>query len=351
MAVCLVTGGAGFIGSRLVETLVNRGHEVRVLDNFSTGRLANLTKVLKSIELFRGDLAEAPTTRAAVKGVELIFHLAGSPLVPRSLADPLATHQACATGTLQMLLAARNAGVKRVIYAGSIGNYARAENGVVGRDDLKGPLSPYSIATLAGEYYCVAFSRLFGLETVRLRFGNVYGPRQLAEGPQGAVIPAFLRAMLGGQRPRINGDGLQARDFTYVDDVVQASLLAAEVGRVSGKVYNIAFGRLTTLLELVQLLNELLGTRLKPIHDAPRFGEVRYRLADTSLAQKELGFCPCTDLRHGLQCCTDYWLAERQKGEDAVPDALGPLRQPHFPLRRGPDHSIPLTGRDSEGSR
>jgi UDP-glucose 4-epimerase len=331
MAVCLVTGGAGFIGSHLVNTLIAHGHIVRVLDNISTGSLANLERVLSKIELLRGDLTDPQLLRSAVQGVELIFHQAGVPSVPRSLADPLATHRTSATGTLQLLLAAREAGVRRVIYAASSSVYGNIGKGPRRENNPTHPLSPYAIAKLTGEHYCEAFTLIFGLETVRLRYFSVFGPHQSADGPCPALIPALLKAMLAGQSPTIYGDGLQSRDFTYVDDVVQANVLAAEARRASGKVYNIAFGRRTTVLQVVAQINELLGTRLNPIHDSPRDGEVRHSLADTSLAQMELGFCPCTDLRNGLQRCIDALLAQQEKGENAGADNRSVVRQPHFP--------------------
>jgi UDP-glucose 4-epimerase len=280
--------------------------------------MANLEKVAGQIEIIRGDPAEAQTLRAAVQGVELLFHQADPPGVPHGGADPLAGDRPCASGTLQVLLAAHEAGVRRVISAAGSSVYGNLGQGPRREDNPPRPVSRSAIAKLSAEQYCQAFTRMYGLETVRLRHFSVFGPRQSSDGPNAAVIPVFLKTMLAGQRPTIYGDGLQSRDFTYVEDVVQANLLAADARRVSGKVYNIGCGRRTTVLELVALINELLGTRLKPIYAGPRFAEVRHSLADTSLAQVELGFCPCTDLKHGLQRCIDWLRTQHQVREGAT---------------------------------
>jgi UDP-glucose 4-epimerase len=312
MSVCLVTGGAGFIGSHLVDALILQGHTVRVLDNFSTGSLANLEDARSQIELIDGDVTDPATLQAATQGVELVFHQAALASVSRSLSDPLATHQVCATGTLLLLLAARDAGVRRVIYAASSSAYGNSEKLPKRESDTPRPASPYAVAKLAGEKYCNVFSALYGLETVRLRYFNVFGPRQSPDSPYAAVIPLFLQALLNGRSPVVHGDGLQSRDFTYVDDIVQANLLAAKAQRVSGKVYNVAFGHQTCLLELLRYANVLLGTDIKPIFAPPRPGDVRHSLADTSLAQTDLGFCPCTDIVQGLEHCLAHLKARRQ---------------------------------------
>ncbi len=312
MAVCLVTGGAGFIGSHLVDALVAAGHIVRVLDNFSTGSLANLVQVQDQIEIIRGDVTDIEVVAEAVKGVELVFHQAALVSVPRSVADPLATHQVCATGTLQVLMASQGGHVRRVIYAASSSAYGNASKLPLRETDSPHPLSPYAVAKLAGEQYCSAFTHVYGLETVRLRYFNVFGPRQSPSGPYSAVIPLFLEAMADGRNPRIHGDGLQSRDFTYVDDIVQANLLAAEVPRVAGKIYNIASGRRTSLLDLVENINKILGTQIKAIHDKPRPGDIRHSQADISLAQAELGYCPCTDMKNDLARCRDFFVGQRE---------------------------------------
>jgi UDP-glucose 4-epimerase len=311
MAECLVTGGAGFIGSHLVEALVERGHAVRVLDNFSTGSAENLAGVRDRIELIEADLTDLDAVRAAARDVELVFHQGALASVPRSVADPLATHQACATGTLHVLMAAREAGVRRVVYAASSSAYGASERLPKSETDPTLPLSPYAVAKLAGEQYCAAFSTVYGLETVRLRYFNVYGPRQPPDSPYAAVIPLFLRAMLAGRSPVLHGDGLQSRDFTFVEDVIQANLLAAAAPKVSGNVYNIACGRRTSLLDLVARINGLLGTAIKPVHDAPRAGDVRHSQADIARARNDLGFAPRFDVDQGLRRCLAYYSAER----------------------------------------
>jgi UDP-glucose 4-epimerase len=303
--VCLVTGGAGFIGSHLVEALLARGHRVRVLDNFSTGRRENLTPYRGDIELIAGDLTDLNTVRAATRDAEVVFHQAALASVPRSVADPLATHQACATGTLHVLMAAREAGVRRVIYAASSSAYGNSPQLPKCETDPTVPLSPYAAAKLTGENYCAAFSQVYGLETVRLRYFNVFGPRQPPDSPYAAVIPRFLEAMRAGRSPVIYGDGQQSRDFTFVQDVVQANLLAAEAPGVSGKVYNIACGRRTSLLNLVAKINALLGAHIKPIHDNARPGDVRHSQANIERAQTELGFVPAHDVDGGLRCCLE----------------------------------------------
>jgi UDP-glucose 4-epimerase len=305
MAKCLVTGGAGFIGSHLVEALVEQGHAVRVLDNFSTGSRENLAAVRPRIEVMEADLTDLDAVRAAVRGVEVVFHQGALASVPRSVADPLATHQVCATGTLHVLMAAREAGARRVVYAASSSAYGASTRLPKNETDPTLPLSPYAVAKLAGEQYCAAFSEVYGLETVRLRYFNVFGPRQSPDSPYAAVIPLFLQAMLAGRSPVIHGDGLQSRDFTFVADVVQANLLAAEAPGVRGKVYNIACGNRTSLLELVAKINDLLGTAIRPVHDAARPGDVRHSQADISQVRQDLGYAPRTDMVHGLRRCLE----------------------------------------------
>ena len=307
MGTCLVTGGAGFIGSHLAERLVADGHRVRVLDNLSTGNRFNLEEMDNRIDFVQGDLSDLGVVRQACEGVEVVFHQAALPSVPRSVADPLATHVACATGTLHVLIAARENGVKRVVYAASSSAYGNSERLPKRETDPLNPLSPYAAAKLAGEEYCLAFTHVYGLETVRLRYFNVFGPRQAPGSPYSGVIPLFIEAMLRGQSPRLNGDGLHSRDFTYVADAVQANLLAARAPGASGKVYNIAAGRRTNLLQLVDMLNSILGTNLRPVHDKPRPGDVRHSQADISQAQAELGYQPETDMDDGLRRTVDYY--------------------------------------------
>ena len=307
MAVCLVTGGAGFIGSHLVEALAARGDAVRVLDNFSTGSHDNLDAVRGRVEVVEGDVTDPAAVRAAARGVDLVFHQAALASVPRSVANPLATHEACATGTLNVLLAARDANARRVVYAASSSAYGGMEKLPKHEDDPTLPLSPYAVAKLAGEHYCAAFTEVYGLPTVRLRYFNVFGPRQTPDSPYAAVIPLFIQALATGRPPVIHGDGEQSRDFTYIADVVQANLKAAEAPKAPGRVYNVACGHRTTLKELVAHLNALLGASVTPTHTAPRPGDVRHSQADIGRAVADLGYQPTTDIRDGLRRCVAWW--------------------------------------------
>ena len=318
MAVYLVTGGAGFIGSHLVDALLARGHRVRVLDNFSTGSRQNLAAVEDRVEILDGDLTRPADVRRAVRGVEVIFHQGALASVPRSVADPLATHEACATGTLHILQAARAAGARRVVYAASSSAYGNSTAPAKREDHPTSPLSPYAVAKLAGEHYCAAFTEVYGLETVRLRYFNIFGPRQPPDSPYAAVIPLFISALVTGRSPTIHGDGRQARDFTYVANAVQANLRAADAPGVSGKVYNVGCGRSTSLLELIAALNELLGTQIRPVHTDPRPGDVRTSLADISRGRAELGCRPAVSLAEGLRHCVAWYTSLPAAGRSAA---------------------------------
>jgi UDP-glucose 4-epimerase len=307
MRTFLVTGGAGFIGSHIVEALVAQGERVRVLDNLSTGRLANMAGFRDRIEFVEGDLINARTVAEVVDGVDCIFHQAALASVPRSVERPLDTHAACATGTLILLDSARRAGVRRLVYAASSSAYGDQPHSNKHESDLPAPISPYGAAKLAGEYYCQAFTATYGFETVALRYFNVFGPRQDPDSPYSAVIPRFITAILADRQPVIYGDGRQSRDFTFVGNVVDANLLAADAANVAGRMLNVANGRSTDLLTLLSVLNRLLGTDVKPRHDAPRPGDVRESLADITQARKLLGYEPQTGFEEGLRRSIDYY--------------------------------------------
>jgi len=311
MTLYLVTGGAGFIGSHIVEELVRRGERVRVLDNFSTGRRENIAPFLEHIELVEGDLRDLPTVRRAVEGVDYVLHQAALASVPRSVADPLASNAANVTGTLHLLVAARDAEVKRVVYAASSSAYGDSPTLPKQEDMPTAPKSPYAVSKLAGEHYCRAFTEVYGLETVSLRYFNVFGPRQDPASQYAAVVPLFITAMLRGESPTIYGDGLQSRDFTYVANVVHANLLATTAPGVAGRVFNIACGQRYTLLDLIAILNEIMDAHVTPVHTDPRPGDVRHSLADVTAAQEALGYRAEVDFREGLRQ-TVAWYRECQ---------------------------------------
>lgn len=306
----LVTGGAGFIGAHLVEALVTHGHRVRVLDDFSTGRRDHLRGVGASVEILRGSVTDPGLVRAALRDVEQVFHLAALPSVRRSVVDPVTCHEVCATGTLRVLEAARRAHVQRVVYAASSSAYGDLPEARRRESDPVSPQSPYAAAKLAGEYYCRSFTEVYGLETVRLRFFNVFGPRQDARSSYSGVVALFLAALAAGQRPTIYGDGLQSRDFTYVDNVVEALLQVSRAPTAVGKVYNIGMGESTTILRLVERLNVLIGSSLAPLHQAARRGDVLHSQADITLARRDLGYQPMISLDEGLGR-TVAWLRGR----------------------------------------
>ncbi len=309
MPLCLVTGGAGFVGGHLVEALVRRGDRVRVLDNFYTGRKQNLAAVADRVELIEADITDAAAVAKAIAGVDIVFHEAAIASVPRSVAAPLDTHAACATGTLVMLDAARQAGVKRFVYAASSSAYGDQPTPLKRETDLPMPLSPYAAAKLAGEHYCHAYYHTYGLPTVCLRYFNVYGPRQDPRGPYAAVIPIFIELLLQGKSPTIYGDGLQTRDFTFVEDVVQANLKAAEAS-VGGVTVNVGNGLRTSLLDLLNELNRLLGTSVSPNFQPSRAGDVRDSLADISNARSLLGYEPQFSLAQGLERTVAYYKSQ-----------------------------------------
>ena len=297
----LVTGGAGFIGSHLVEALTAAGRRVRVFDNLSTGLAANLAHIRPAPELIVGDLADDAAVAKAVEGSGVVYHLGALASVARSVENPVASHTACATGTLHVLDAARKAGIRRVVYAASSSAYGGASDPGGQREDLPvQPLSPYAAAKLTGEMYCQAFAHTYGLETVRLRFFNIFGPRQRADSPYSGVIALFIAAMSAGKAPTVHGDGLQSRDFTYVANAVQALMKAAKTSGVSGNVYNVGVAANITVLDLVAALNKLLGTDLKPVHGEQRAGDVRFSRADIRRIRADLGYDPQVTFEDGL---------------------------------------------------
>ena len=307
MSSYLVTGGAGFIGSHIASALVARGDEVRVLDNLSTGSRANLEHLGSDVEFIEGDVQDLKTAELAVRGIDFVIHQAALASVPRSIEKPLDTNAACVTGTLTLLDAARRSNVRRFVYAGSSSAYGNQPFMSKREGDLPAPLSPYAAAKLAGEHYCQAFTATYGLETVSIRYFNVFGPRQDPNSEYSAVIPLFVTAMLAGKQPTIFGDGYQSRDFTYVDNVVAGNLAAAEAPEASGKVFNVACGKQFTLLDLVASINRVLGTKIEPVFTEPRTGDVRESLADISAARKFLGYSPVIEFDEGLRRSIEYY--------------------------------------------
>ncbi len=300
MASYLVTGGAGFIGSNIVEKLVGDGHKVRVLDNFSTGRRENIDD-FKEVELAEGDVRDLAFVRRVVSGVDYVFHQGALPSVIRSIEDPISTNEVNIDGTLNVLVASRDAGVRRVIYASSSSVYGDTPTLPKTEEMKPNPKSPYAASKLAGEYYCQVFYSVYGLETVSLRYFNIFGPRQDPTSQYAAVIPLFIEAMLNGDTPTIFGDGLQSRDFTFVDNVVKANLLAATAKDAPGKIFNTACGDRHSLLDLVDLLNSIMGKQIKPIHADSRPGDVKHSLAGISEAEKILNYQPQVQFEEGLK--------------------------------------------------
>jgi len=300
VATFLVTGVAGFIGSNLAEALLARGHRVRGLDNFLSGKRENL-EGLSGLEFMEGDIRDPEACRRACEGVDYVLHQAALGSVPRSIEDPVLSNECNVTGTLNMLVAARDAGVRRFVFAASSSAYGDTPELPKVETMRPQPLSPYALTKLTGEEYCRLFFELYGFETVSLRYFNVYGRRQDPFSAYAAVIPKFVSALLRGEPPEIYGDGEQTRDFTYIEDVVQANLKACEAPREAcGRVYNIAFGRRISLNELYREIASLLGTDIRPRYGPPRPGDVRHSLADVSRAREALGYEPAFDVRQGL---------------------------------------------------
>jgi nucleoside-diphosphate-sugar epimerase len=309
MPLYLVTGGAGFIGSALVRRLLERGEQVRVVDNFSTGLRSNLEEVRDRIELIEGDLADRAVAERAAAGVDYVLHQAAIPSVPRSIENPIASNHANITATLNLLVAARDVGVKRFVYASSSSVYGDTEVLPKVETMPENPISPYALTKLTGEKYCVIFHRTYGLPTVSLRYFNVFGPRQNPDSPYSGVISRFVSAALDAKRPVVHGDGAQSRDFTYVENAVQANLLACSAEGVAGKVFNVGTGERSSLNDVLRVLASITGRSLDPEHIAARAGDVRHSLADIEQARRLLGYEVKVRFAEGLQR-TVAWMKE-----------------------------------------
>jgi UDP-glucose 4-epimerase len=307
MSVYLVTGGAGFIGSHLAEALIERGKRVRVFDNLCTGNRENVARLGGRAEFVEGDLVNRDDVERALDGVEVVFHQAALASVPRSVDTPLDTNAACVTGTVNLLDVARRSGVRRVVFAGSSSVYGDQPTPAKHEGLLPTPISPYAAAKVAGEMYCQAFTHTYGLETVTIRYFNVFGPRQDPKSQYAAVIPKFITQMLAGERPTIFGDGKQSRDFTYIDNIIHGNLLAADAPKAVGRTINVACGESFDLLQLVDGINKALGTNIKPIFEPARTGDVRDSLADISVARDLLKYEPTIGFDEGLKRTVDYY--------------------------------------------
>ncbi|MCO6042512.1 SDR family oxidoreductase [Aeoliella sp. ICT_H6.2] len=307
MTTYLVTGGAGFIGSHITTALVKRGDKVRVVDDLSSGFETNLDHIRDDVEFVKGDAADPSLMSRMSEGVEVVYHEAALASVPASVRDPMASHRECATSTVNVLTCAQRAGVRRVVLAASSAAYGDQPKPVKQETDPLDLLSPYAAAKIASELYCQAFTKSMGIETVALRYFNVYGPRQDPASEYSAVIPIFVSKMLAGERPTIFGDGLQSRDFVFVSDVVAANLLAADAEKAVGESINVACGGQSTLLDLMAAINAALGTEVQPEFAPPRTGDVRNSMADISKARDCLGYEPAVDLAEGLKRSIEYY--------------------------------------------
>ena len=304
----LVTGGAGFIGSNIVDRLVELGAQVKVIDDFSEGKDDNLKQVMNKIELTRGDIRDLELLRKITKGVKFVFHQAARRSVPKSIDDPLTYNDVNVTGTLNMLLASSENKVERFIYASSSSIYGEIDEKKPQKETSPAKLiSPYAATKMAGEYYCRVFNETYGLKTVSLRYFNVFGPRQSLESQYAVVIPKFIVCLLNNENPPIYGDGLQSRDFTYISNVVDSNLLSAIKKEAAGEIFNVAVGETYTLLQLVENLNKIIGKNIKPVFAPLRQGDVRYTWADISKAKKMLGFSPQTSFFEGLKKTVEWY--------------------------------------------
>jgi len=317
MALYLVTGGAGFIGSNIVEALVSQGEAVRVVDNLSTGHAENLRGVSHQIDFQEVDIGNLAQLKEVVRGVDYVLHQAAIPSVPRSVVDPISSHNADVTGTLHVLWASKEAGVKRVVYAASSSAYGDSVQLPKHEDMPVNPISPYGLMKFMGEEYCRLFTSLYGLETVSLRYFNVFGPRQDPTSQYSGVLSRFITVMLRGKSPVIFGDGEQSRDFTYVSNVVAANLLACHAPKAAGRMYNVACGQRISLNQVVEILNRVLGTQFPAVHEPARVGDIKHSLAHIARAEAELNYKPAVGFEEGLTKTVAWYRAYLDGGSQA----------------------------------
>ena len=313
MANYVVTGGGGFIGSHIVEELLRRRETVKVIDNFSTGKRENVAPFLKDVEVFEADIADATNLTEIFKGADYVIHQAAIPSVPKSILNPVKSHQANVNGTLNVLIAARDAGVKRVVYASSSSLYGDSPTLPKHEGMMPNPLSPYGAQKLFAEMYCQVFTKAYRLETVSLRYFNVFGPRQDSTSQYSGVLALFIPAVLQDRRPTIYGDGLQSRDFTYVQNVVEANLLSCKAPGVAGQVFNVACGDRITVNSMLQQINKITGKDIAPIYAEPRAGDIKHSQAEISRAKELLGYQPKVTFEEGLSR-TIEWYAKHLRG-------------------------------------
>lgn len=307
MAVYVVTGGGGFIGSHIVENLVRQRNTVKVIDNFSTGKRENVDAFKNDFEIIEADLAETKNLAQFLKGADYVIHQAAIPSVPKSIIDPIKSHNANVNGTLNLLLACRDAGVKRFVYASSSSLYGDSPTLPKHESMMPNPLSPYGAQKLFAEMYCQVFTKAYGLETVSLRYFNVFGPRQDSTSQYSGVLALFIPAVLQGRRPTIYGDGLQSRDFTYVQNVVEANLLACTVPGVGGQVFNVACGDRITVNSMLNQINKIVGVDISPVYAEPRSGDIKHSQADITRAREHLGFEPKVSFEEGLRATVEWY--------------------------------------------
>lgn len=313
--VYLVTGGAGFIGSHIVESLIQKGEKVRVIDDLSTGKIESIKPFLDKVEFIQGDIKNLELLENITKDVKIIFHEAALPSVPRSIDNPISSNSNNIDGTLNVLYAAKANGVRRVIYASSSSVYGDSDTLPKVESMMPNPLSPYAVTKCTGELYCKVFYKIYGLETISLRYFNVFGPRQDPNSQYAAVIPKFITAYLSGKSPTIYGDGEQSRDFTYIDNVVSANLLAAEAKETHGEVINIACGKRITINQLSGIIKNELKSQIKPVYTNERPGDVKHSLADITLAKNLINYEPVVDVYEGLQRTVEYFKEKWEKAE------------------------------------